>query len=159
MGVFKVTFSPYLITGIFLVISGTQITQRSFFVCASSYNSHFYYPDQLKHFIKGQKKRKIVKLEMEMVLINDWKEIWKQMIQFITFFHLVSIFVFDSSSVFYSSCFDYTTICSFSPQPCKTMGEICIKLWMGKMNTNSRVCHSFKLGQINSVCERFFPAT
>lgn len=65
---FQISLTPSLITGIFLVISGTQITV---FVCASSYNSHFYYLDQLKHFIKGQKKRKIVKLEMEMDLIND----------------------------------------------------------------------------------------
>lgn len=69
--IFQISLCPYLITGIFLVISETQITQQSFFVCASSYNSHFYYPDQLKHFIKGQKQRKIVKLEMEMDLIND----------------------------------------------------------------------------------------
>lgn len=68
---FQISLTPYLITGIFLFISGTQITLQSFFVCASSYNSHFYYLDQLKHFIKGQKKRKIVKLEMEMDLIND----------------------------------------------------------------------------------------
>lgn len=68
---FKVAFSPCLIAGIFLVLSGTQITQQPFFVWAISYNSYFYYPGQLKHFIKGQKKRKIIKLEMEVDLIND----------------------------------------------------------------------------------------
>lgn len=75
---FKVAFSPCLIAGIFLVLSGTQITQQPFFVWAISYNSYFYYPGQLKHFIKGQKKRKIIKLEMEVDLINDWKHKYRR---------------------------------------------------------------------------------
>lgn len=79
------------------------------------------------------------------------------MIQFITFFYLISIFVFDSNSMFYSRCFAYATICAFSPQPCKNMGEISIK--MGKMDGNSSICHSIQLGQVNSVCKRFFPKT
>lgn len=55
------------------------------------------------------------------------------MIQFITFFCLIIIFVFDSSSAFYSSCFDSTTIYSFSIQPYINVGEICVSRGVFKM--------------------------
>lgn len=59
------------------------------------------------------------------------------MIQFITFFCLIIIFVFGSSSAFYFSCFDYTTDCSFSISSSINLGEICINLCMFTMAANS----------------------
>lgn len=59
------------------------------------------------------------------------------MIQFITFFCLIIIFVFDSSSAFYSSCFDSTTIYSFSIQPYINVGEICVSRGVFKMAGDS----------------------